>query len=303
MKTPLLPPAAERKSQICLLDSGDRSNLLRISLISDPPGVVEIPAAMQPRVIVCFGRPVQLVCTHGDRSRSGLAIHGDIHIVPSGLPTRWESKEGVSGLVLRVASELLMRLAADSNPDLVRLCDRNGIRDPQIEHMGWALLTEAEKGFPSGNLYLESMATSLAIQLLANHSLVPGRQTISAGALPVHKLKLVRAYIEDNLSQKLSLRSIAEVAGLSVTNLKMLFRRSVGMPVHQYVIRRRVERAAQLLREGRLPGSQIALESGFSHQSHMALHMQRILGASPSQLAKRASHVHGNGDELEALPH
>lgn len=284
----MLPPVAERKSQICLLDSGDRSNLLRISLICDPPGVVEIPAALWPRVIVCFGRPIRLVCSHGDKSRSGLSIHGDIHIVPSGLPTRWESKEGSSGLVLRVSPELLARLTAEagSDPNLLRLCDRIGIRDPQIEHMGWALLAEAEKGFPSGNLYLESMASSLAIQLLANHGSIPGRQTNPAGGLPAHKLKLVRAYIEDNLSQKLSLPSIAAVAGLSVTNLKALFRRSVGLPVHQYVIRRRVERAALLFREGHLPGSQIALESGFSHQSHMALHMRRILGVSPRQLAK-----------------
>jgi AraC family transcriptional regulator len=58
------------------------------------------------------------------------------------------------------------------------------------------------------------------------------------------------------------------------------------MPVHQYVVRRRVERAKALLLEGRLSISQIALEAGFAHQSHMANWMNRVLGATPTQIAR-----------------
>jgi methylphosphotriester-DNA--protein-cysteine methyltransferase len=61
-------------------------------------------------------------------------------------------------------------------------------------------------------------------------------------------------------------------------------RKATGMPVHQYVIRRCVERAALLLREGKLPISQIAMELGFAHQSHLAMHMKRLLSVSPSHV-------------------
>jgi AraC family transcriptional regulator len=71
---------------------------------------------------------------------------------------------------------------------------------------------------------------------------------------------------------------------MSESHLKVGFRESTGMPVHQYLIRRRVERAALLLREGELPINQIALEVGFAHQSHLALHVTRLLGVSPRQL-------------------
>jgi AraC family transcriptional regulator len=46
-------------------------------------------------------------------------------------------------------------------------------------------------------------------------------------------------------------------------------------------VQRRVERAKTLLSESNLPISQIALETGFAHQSHLAHHMRRVLGISP----------------------
>jgi AraC family transcriptional regulator len=100
-------------------------------------------------------------------------------------------------------------------------------------------------------------------------------------------LKQVIAYIEDNLSHNLSLKEIAAIAGVSVSHIKTTFRESVGLPVHQYVIQRRVDRAQMMLREGKLPISRIAAETGFAHQSHLSYHVRRILGVSPSESARR----------------
>ncbi|HXG90814.1 MAG TPA: AraC family transcriptional regulator [Blastocatellia bacterium] len=105
-------------------------------------------------------------------------------------------------------------------------------------------------------------------------------------SLSGRKLKEVLAFIEDNLSRDVSLANLAAAAGLSVSHFKTVFRESVGMPAHQYVIRRRVERAKGLLGEGNLPISQIAAEVGFAHQSHLAYHMRRVLGLSPKQVRK-----------------
>jgi AraC family transcriptional regulator len=91
----------------------------------------------------------------------------------------------------------------------------------------------------------------------------------------------VLSYIDDNLAENMSLSKIASIAGVSASHLKALFRESAGMPVHQYLIRRRVERARTLLAEGKLPIAEIALAAGFAHQSHLARHMRRSLGISP----------------------
>ena len=86
-----------------------------------------------------------------------------------------------------------------------------------------------------------------------------------------------------NTSSDLSLHTI-RMRPDGDSHLNSTFRKATGMPVHQYVIRRRVERAALLLREGTLPISQIAMDVGFAHQSHLAMHMKRLLGLSPSHV-------------------
>ena len=53
------------------------------------------------------------------------------------------------------------------------------------------------------------------------------------------------------------------------------------MPVHRFVLERRVERARVRLMEGRLSRTEIALEAGFTHPSHMARSLRRVLGLSP----------------------
>jgi len=74
------------------------------------------------------------------------------------------------------------------------------------------------------------------------------------------------------------------VAGVSPSHFKTLFKRSVGMPVHQYVIRTRVDYATELLQRGEGPLADIALQAGFANQSHLARCMRRIAGVTPGQL-------------------
>lgn len=80
--------------------------------------------------------------------------------------------------------------------------------------------------------------------------------------------------------------SLASVAGFSLSHFKPLFKQAVGMPVHRFVLERRVERARSLLLQGGRTISEIALEAGFAHPSHMARCMRRLLGVGPRQVAK-----------------
>ncbi len=283
MIDPTLAFPPKPMTQVRSLDSQDRSDVLRVILQSDGPGVLDVPELDAPRIAIHIGRPVRMDCRHGKRSHSGLALHGDIDIIPDCVPSRWEMKEADTALVLRLGRRLLRDVAEESGfGDRVEIRSRFRVRDLQIEHIGWALMAEVQNGFPSGRLFMESMATAIAVQLLRNHSSVAGTNSLMESSMPRHKLRQVQSYIEENLRSDLSLHTIADVAGMSASHLNSTFRKATGMPVHQYVIRRRVERAALLLREGTLPISQIAVDVGFAHQSHLAMHMKRLLGVSPS---------------------
>ncbi len=257
-----------------------------MSELSDQPGIVEIPSLPNTIVSIHIGPSVQVACRRGGSNFRGTAVHGDIEVIPAHTPGIWEIKQRDRCFVLSISPELL-NLAIeeiDLDPGGIEIRNHFQVRDVQLEHIGWAMRAEMESGYPCGRLYLDSLAMSAVARLVRCHSSLPAAPANRMGRLSGRRLKDVLAYIEDNLSQDLSLSDIAAVAGLSVSHFKSLFRESVGLPAHQYLIRRRVERATSLLGEGKMSISQIAFETGFAHQSHLARHMRRLLGVSPKAL-------------------
>jgi AraC family transcriptional regulator len=86
----------------------------------------------------------------------------------AGMPTVWETRGTVTSLFLRVPAALLEKVAgeAESGAAGAEIAARFLTRDPQIEHIGWALKAEIEAGSPNGDLFLDSLGTALASHLL-----------------------------------------------------------------------------------------------------------------------------------------
>jgi AraC-like DNA-binding protein len=110
---------------------------------------------------------------------------------------------------------------------------------------------------------------------------VPEPLAPSRGGLPPVLAQRVCEYIESHLDEKVSLEALAAIAGLSTHHFARTFHQSVGMPPHSYLLSRRLERAERMLRDTRLPLSEIAAATGFSDQSHLARHFRRRTGMSP----------------------
>jgi transcriptional regulator GlxA family with amidase domain len=98
-------------------------------------------------------------------------------------------------------------------------------------------------------------------------------------------------HIEGNLCERLPLEELAAVAELSVFRFATVFRRSVGVPPHRYICRRRIERAQALLREG-MPPAIVASETGFFDQSHLSRHFRSAFGLTPRQYLSQAHGRH-----------
>ena len=110
---------------------------------TDPPGVVEVPARNHPVVVIHVGPSVYIHCRRGSWSHCGLSVHGDIDIVPAGIPARWEMKERDSVILL------------DVEDPRVEIRNRFQIRDRKLEVLGQAMWRESHAGNPSGRAYLE----------------------------------------------------------------------------------------------------------------------------------------------------
>jgi AraC family transcriptional regulator len=235
------------------------------------------------RINVHFGAPVKANCLCDGRRYSRIQAHGDADVIPAGLAGEWTDDADCTILRIAISDTLVRSIGEQLGARAVRrqVEPRLQWRDPRLHHLASALGAELEADAPSDPLYAESLCTALVVQLLTgDHALVTDSRTLA----PRVAARVVD-YIESHLHQRLTLADLAAEAGLSVPYFKALFRATLGVPVHRYVVQRRVERARAMLLEGRLTATQIALEAGFAHQSHMTQWMSRLLGQTPRDIA------------------
>jgi AraC family transcriptional regulator len=107
----------------------------------------------------------------------------------------------------------------------------------------------------------------------------PGRGTL---APPV--VAAINRFVAAHLHERISIDELADVAGQTRSHFPRLFRRTLGVSPHQYVMRLRLRRAKMLIAQG-CALAEAADEAGFSDQSHLTNWLRRIYGTTPGQLS------------------
>ncbi len=240
------------------------------------------------RILMHTGGAVMASTQCGGSTYRGLQSSGDLHIVPAGHACVWESDGPASMLVVKL-SPLLVHAAASEmgiGRDSVVIAPRLNERDALIECICWTLKRELESDKTLDRFYPEGLGLVLATHLLRHYGQEANGD--DRRELPMRALQTVVEYIRENPAAELRMAELATVARMSPSRFKILFKRAFGMPVHQYVIRSRLEYAADLLVEGSLSSTDVAYAAGFANQSHMARCMRRITGATPRVLKPKA---------------
>ncbi len=184
---------------------------------------------------------------------------GSILMVPAGTPARWRWSSHSDSLHVFLEPGLVARVAAEAfelDPARVSLPPLDGLNLPQLRDAMLAVNDELTAGAAAGRFAAESLANLLAVHLIRTVSAPRSPARRRDGALPRGKLRAVVEYVEENLDVGLTLEQMAAVAHLSPYHFARQFKATTGLPPHQYVITRRVERAKQLLRQDddHLPG-------------------------------------------------
>jgi AraC family transcriptional regulator len=96
------------------------------------------------------------------------------------------------------------------------------------------------------------------------------------------QMRLVESYIQQHIDQQILVANLSGLVDLSVAHFSRAFRLAYGEPPHAYIVRRRVELAAQLMLASREPLIQIALKCGFHDQAHLSKQFRQLTGETPA---------------------
>jgi AraC family transcriptional regulator len=211
---------------------------------------------------------------------------GHIDVIPSGAAGGFDAETPYEALEICLPPDLLDWAAAETGHHgrAFNFGMRHMLRNDTIVHLARAVESEQLAANPGGTLYAESIGIALTLQLMGMTTVQPA----STGRLSAQQLNRVTTYIDEHLDQPLTLEILSREAGVSSSHLRAWFKAATGFTVHRYVLRRRVERARFLLLHRSLHPSEVALEVGFSHQSHLSRWMRRELGCTPGSFRRGA---------------
>jgi len=227
---------------------------------------------------------------------------GFVTLLPARTPIQWSWKTRISCSVLALDPAFVDKVAEQVfglSPEHYRFELTERSSDSAITNIAGVLSREVVRAEPGSKLYAESLANILAVHLLRHYAVCADGQNLQACSMsdsaetehtetPATQPRAVAQalqFIHANYTSDLSLNEIAKAVNLSPFHVARLFKQSVGVSPHQYLIQLRVNSARSLLSAGSVEHSLAELASavGFADQSHLTRHFKRIVGVTPRQ--------------------
>ena len=197
--------------------------------------------------------------------------------------------------------------AASAKKSLHAICsalgielNTNGVREKMASSGGYLLLSDTPwtqaffktmKCLPHGaqERYCVFKAVELLYLLCSEVPASDGSERES-GSIP-HRLIRVSDYMQEHLSEKITVQSLCNKFLVSPTYLKAAFRRAYGMPIHTWLIRQRITRARELICTTQMPVQEIAHAVGYESISQFNTSFRKYYGMSPGQYRKMSETV------------
>ena len=242
------------------------------------------------QILMCLpDSPVPVERWLNDQFHAEITCAGNVLIVPAKSSLRIRRHHYAKFMIMSFEPNWLKRINQEfANGDSIQLLPAfPPVKDPLIQGLLIGLKQEITNGGLGGAVYVEQLKTTLALHLLRNYTTQSPKVEDYDGGLSRYQLKQLLDYIQANLDQAIKLEELARFLGMSQFYFCRLFRDSMGMPPHQYIISQRIERAKGLLRQpNRQSIAEISLACGFSNQSHLCKHFRKLVGTTPNAYRK-----------------
>jgi AraC family transcriptional regulator len=221
--------------------------------------------------------------TAGRIVQDGVVMPGMFHVTQPAVPVRCLFRGPYDTLHLHIPNDLIAECASDMHgrQDAVLYSEGSPAKDPIVDRLARALLDDEQRSSSFGQMYADSISVAIVARLLGRSRRVrsAGRPTVNE--LPRWQLKRAIEYVESHISEPVSLADVASATGLSRMHFAAQFKAATGLRPHEYLLRRRVERAQEMLVGTGMSVVDVAQSVGFQNQSHFTSVFKRFAGEPP----------------------
>ena len=197
-------------------------------------------------------------------------------------PAKNYTSRATSGDVILALQNLDIALSIKAD-QLIGTETGEASRDNVIKRLTEALVAAEAAHDTYSGICADALRLAIVTYQATRQAEQPSNRGRNARSLQKWRLKRVLEFIDHNLAKKIGLEDLAAVAGLSRMHFAAQFRVATGQRPHELLLRRRIERAEDLLRQGDMPLAEIALEVGFQTQAHFTTTFKRFTGDTPHQ--------------------
>jgi AraC family transcriptional regulator len=230
--------------------------------------------------------------TEGETAVSGLPrgyakdLRNRLSFAPAGRSIEGWARLAKAGSMVAVYFE--QDEASSRAVDLKELPPQIGFED-QALRMGLlrfqAILRDPSLDIPG---YAETLGELIAFEIYRIASR-QARQQPRQGGLTARQARLVTEYMDSHLTDRMTISELAALVGLTRFHFIRSFKQTAGMPPHQFIIRRRIDRAKELLSEHGASIADVAASTGFGSAVQLTRAFRRIVGTTPSAFRADAS--------------
>lgn len=238
-------------------------------------------------VAILSGTAETEVFVEGACRAAGVAGPGDVTLLRAGERWRWVSRAADFACVSICLPDLLLRQVVER--DMERSATSLELRPIAMEKdsaMAWVareLFAEMRLGGPVTRMAVDGIALVAAAHVARRWSNFTVPRPRARGGLAPHALRRACQYLDAHLGQEVTLAQVAREVALSPKHFARAFRESTGLPPHQWLLARRVDRARALLAGSDAPIASVALACGFSDQSHFTNRFRQATGTTPAR--------------------
>ena len=144
------------------------------------------------------------------------------------------------------------------------------------------LRKQSERAGSDNRLYFEALGVVLAHELVRLNAGIRPVEAPVRGGLAGWQQRIVTSYIEEHLSERIPLATLARLVRLSPHHFCRSFKQSFGMPPHRYHNSRRIEQAKTFLAKPGMSVTDIGLTVGFSDTSSFTAAFRKAMGCTPT---------------------